>query len=143
MSPNNEQKLNDALIRLEYLKRELEDDINTLNILQYTQESVGKSLLGLESLKDANSFEIMVPYGSDIFFPGKISDTEHALVGLGNNIFKKVDVKTLKEKLTNNFNELNSNIEKLASTINHLQEEGEKLETEINNIYQQMLGKGK
>lgn len=134
----DEEKLNEALIKLEYLKRELEDNINTLNILQYTQESVGKSLIGLDSLKEAEKEDIMIPYSSDIFFSGKILNTDSAIVSLGNNIFKKVDIKTLKDKLTKDFNELNKNIETLANTINNLQEEGEKLEAEINTIYQRL-----
>ncbi|MDP8012619.1 MAG: prefoldin subunit alpha [Nanoarchaeota archaeon] len=132
-----EEKLNEELVKLEYLRREIEEDINTLNLLQYTQDSVSKSLLGLDRLSISDENEVLIPYGSEIFFRGKITDTKSAIVGLGNNIFKRMNVDELRKKLSQDFDELNKNIEKLARTINDLQEEGERLEKEVNEMYEE------
>jgi prefoldin alpha subunit len=131
----DEEDLSRKLLELEYIRRELENYIGALGSLQIAQESFGTALVGMDKL-GASGKEILVPYGQDIFFPGTITDTANAFIGLGNNVFRKLPASEIKGKLKKDLEAVTSNIERTAEVINKLQEQGKSIEEETNIIYE-------
>lgn len=131
----DEKALNDRLIEIEYLRRELEESINTLSSLQYAQESTASSLLGLGDIQKGVS-KVLMPYSSEIFFNGEIKDTASPFVNIGSNIFKRMTVDRLKGVLNERLKVLNENIQSLLKGINEMQDRSKKLEDEVSSIYE-------
>ncbi|MBE5728552.1 hypothetical protein IHE51_01710 [Candidatus Parvarchaeota archaeon] len=131
----DEKALNDRLIEIEYLRRELEESINTLSSLQYAQESTASSLLGLDDIQKGVS-KVLIPYSSEIFFNGEIKDTTSPFVNIGSNIFKRMSVDRLKGVLNERLKVLNENIQNLLKGINEMQDRSKKLEDEVSSIYE-------
>ncbi len=135
MAAPNEDALSQRLLEIEYIRRELEEYITALNSLQITQESINRSLSGLSAVKGES--DVFVPYSQDIFFKGKLTEVNEALVGIGSNVFKKFSIDKLKEKLGGDLTEINESINKLAQMIQSLQQEGSRLEQEANRMYEE------
>ncbi|MEM3845710.1 MAG: hypothetical protein QXU98_08415, partial [Candidatus Parvarchaeota archaeon] len=131
----NEKELNDKLLEMEYLRRELEDSVNVLSTLQYTQESIASSLLGLDSLKDGVK-QVLVPYSSEIFFEGEIKNTSLPLVNIGSNIFKRMDLERLKTMLNERLKTVTDNVQDLLKNIDEMQSRSKKLEESISAMYE-------
>ncbi|MGC8516322.1 MAG: hypothetical protein ACP5MT_00270 [Candidatus Acidifodinimicrobium sp.] len=131
----DEKALNDKLIEIEYLRRELEESINTLSSLQYAQESTASSLLGLDDVQKGVN-KALVPYSSEIFFDGEIKNTTSPLVNIGSNIFKRMNLDNLKSMLNERLKVLNENIQSLLKGINEMQDRSKKLEDEVSSIYE-------
>lgn len=131
----NEEDLSKHLLEIEYIRRELENYVNALNALQVTQETVSRSLLGLANLKSGDK-EVMMAYSPDIFLNGTLVNTDSALVNIGSNVFKKMQITELKIKLEKDLGEVQNNIEQIAQIIQQLQERGSKLEQEANKMYE-------
>ncbi|MCL5009684.1 MAG: prefoldin subunit alpha [Candidatus Parvarchaeota archaeon] len=139
---NNEEDLSKRLMEIEYIRRELENYINAINTLQMTQESISRSLSGLSELKHGDK-EILVPYSPDIFFEGVINDSSSAIVNIGSNIFKRMEMKDIKKRLEEDLHDVESNISQIAQIIQKLQEDGTRLEQEANKLYEEYSGKNK
>ncbi|MCL5016851.1 MAG: prefoldin subunit alpha [Candidatus Parvarchaeota archaeon] len=131
----NEEEINKRLLEIEYLRRDLENYINALNELQSAQDSLNRSLLGLDGIKDAN--EVYVPYSQEIFLKANITNSSSALVSIGSGVFKEYSFDELKKKLEKDLKEMGDNIEKIAQVIQALQAKGEILEEEATKLYTQ------
>ncbi len=131
----DERALNDKLIEIEYLRRELEESINTLSSLQYAQESTASWLLGLDDVQKGVN-KVLVPYSNEIFFDGEIKNTTSPLVNIGSNIFKRMNLDNLKSMLNERLKVLNENIQSLLKGINEMQDRSKKLEDEVSSIYE-------
>ena len=138
---SREEDLSKRLMEIEYIRRELENYINAINTLQLTQESLSGSLSGLGELKHGDK-DVMIPYAPDIFFKGVINDSSSALVNLGSNIFKQMNIEAIKKKLESDLNEVEMNISQVAQVIQKLQQDGIRLEQEANRLYEEYNSKG-
>ncbi len=133
---NKEEALSKRLMEVEYIRRELESYISTINTLETTQNSLSESLFGLEELKHGEK-EIMVPYTPDIFFKGVINDFSSGIVDIGSNIFKQMDIKDIRKKLESDIKEVNADLNQALQMVQQLQKEGIKLEQEANKLYEE------
>ncbi len=133
---SNEEELSKRVMEIEYIRRELEGYITALNSLQLMEESLSKSLLGLDGMNGSKN-DVLLPYSQDVYFRGTISDTASALVNIGSNVFRSMSMDSLRHRLERDLSEIQKNIEQIGQVIQKLQERGSVLEQETNRMYEE------
>lgn len=78
--------------------------------------------------------EILVPLGGEVFLPGRITDGERALIGVGSDIFIEMDVSRALTRCKDRVKDLRSTIQKIGSGLERLNEEKMRIISEYNAL---------
>lgn len=132
-----DKDLRQAMMVLESYKEQLEVLRQQIELVQFSIEESARARETLKMLKDAKEGdEILIPIGASVFVNAKVTDSDKAIIGVGNKISVTKDLPDAADYMNSITIELQEALKKVSSTYSDIQTKTNNLSAAINAEYE-------
>ncbi len=132
-----DKDLRQAMLVLESYKEQLEILRQQINLVQSSLEESTRARETLKVFKDSKEGEeILIPIGASVFVNAKITDSDKAIVGVGNKLSVTKDLPEAADYMNSITIELQEALKKVSSTYSEIQTAANNLSAAINAKYE-------
>jgi len=140
---DTESKYSELLSELRYLEDQLNDMQSRIQIVSaQIQEHIGAGVT-MNSLKEEQGRDALIPIGAQIFVRGSIADTSKVFIGLGAGISAEKTVEQASADLGSRVASMQKILADLRNDYLKLADRVSKLRSQLGEAAQQILAKGK
>lgn len=132
-----DKDLRQAMMVLESYNEQLEVLRQQIELVQYSLEESVRARETLRVFKDAKEGEeILIPIGASVFVNAKVTNSDKAIIGVGNKISITKDIPGAADYMNSISIELQEALKKVSSAYSELQIKTNKLSAAINAEYE-------
>ncbi|HKM13798.1 MAG TPA: prefoldin subunit alpha [Candidatus Methanomethylophilaceae archaeon] len=132
-----DKDLRQAMMVLESYNEQLEVLRQQIELVQYSLEESVRARETLRVFKDAKEGEeILIPIGASVFVNAKVTNSDKAIIGVGNKISITKDIPGAADYMNSIAIELQEALKKVSSAYSELQIKTNKLSAAINAEYE-------
>ncbi len=132
-----DKDLRQAMLVLESYKEQLEVMRQQINLVQSSLEESTRARETLKVFKDAKEGEeILIPIGASVFVNAKITNSDKAIVGVGNKLSVTKDLPEAADYMNSITIELQEALKKVSGTYSEVQTAANNLSAAINAKYE-------